>query len=342
MRKLIWVFFLVISNFITAQTPDYSKPGRHQVKILEFRDLYDHTRSDRNIPVKIHYPAEKGFYPVILMSHGAGGNWDTHYGIAQYLASYGYVVLCLEHIGSNTTILKKSLHFMQNINEMIHDINEAAGRPKDVSFAINQLEEWNKSNPVLKDQLDLQNIGLLGHSYGAYTTMVIAGIRPTLDESNGKNKSGKVLVSGLNDDRVKACVALSPQGANPPFFTTESFVTLKTPLLGISGTNDQLLGGYPPIDRYNSFSLWPENNGNHKFIWLQNAAHNDFSDNDGSGTKNFYSPNRKDVSKIVRAASLIFFDYHLKNDQNSITQLSDTGLKPYLSVVINGVEVRSK
>jgi predicted dienelactone hydrolase len=272
------------------------------------------------------------------MSHGAGGNWDTHYGIAHFLASHGYIVLCLEHIGSNTTVLKKSMHFMQNINDMIHDSNEAAGRPKDVSFAINQLEEWNKSNPFLKEEIDLQNIGLLGHSYGAYTTMVIAGIRPTLD----KNKSDKGLVSGLNDDRVKACVALSPQGANPPFFKTESFVTLKTPLLGISGTKDQLFGGYPPIDRYNSFSLWPENNGNHRFIWLQNAAHNDFSDNDGSGTKNFYSPNRKDVSKIVRAASLMFFNYHLKNDQNSIYLLSTSGLTPYLSNVINGVEVRSK
>ena len=225
---------------------------------------------------------------------------------------------------------------------MIHDSNEVVSRPKDITFAIDQIKKWNLTHPLLKGEFDEQNIGVLGHSFGAFTSMVIAGIQPTLDNIKNAGQPKYGLVSGLNDDRVKCCVALSPQGAHPPFFSIESFKTLHRPLLGISGTKDKLTGGYPAIDRYNSFEYWPSGNGNHRFVWIENAAHNDFSDNEGSGTQNFYSPNRKYVSKIVRAASLLFFDFHLKKIPTAKKYLSTEGLNPYLTGVINKLEVRSK
>lgn len=121
MKKLIFLLALLftVTHTVFSQFTDFSKPGLHQVNILQFRNLVDTSRSNRNVPVKIHYPAEKGVYPVIVVSHGAGGSWDGHYGLAHFMASYGYVVLCLEHVGSNTAVLKKSIRLMHNVNAMI-------------------------------------------------------------------------------------------------------------------------------------------------------------------------------------------------------------------------------
>jgi predicted dienelactone hydrolase len=344
MKKIFFqfVFLFLIACTVFSQVPDFTKPGKNKVNVIEFRNLMDASRSNRNVPVKIHYPVEKGIYPAIVISHGAGGSWDGHYGLAHFLASYGYVVLCVEHVGSNTAVLKKSIRLMHNVNAMIHDANEVMNRPKDISFAIDQLKKWNESQRELNGKIDLQNIGVLGHSFGAYTSMVIAGIRPALQWIRPAVKPGSGLGSDLSDKRVKACVALSPQGAEEPFFIEESFLTLKSPLMGISGTKDKIMGNTAPINRYNSFSLWPAANGIHKFVWLENAAHNDFSDNEGSGTHNFYSPNRKDVSKVVRAAVLIFFNYHLKGNKTIIDHLSTNGLQSYLNGKITNIEVRSK
>ena len=59
-------------------------------------------------------PLEKGLYPLIIISHGAGGDWDTHFALAHHLATHGFIVFCLEHIGSNTKMLKRVLRSPSN------------------------------------------------------------------------------------------------------------------------------------------------------------------------------------------------------------------------------------
>ena len=44
-----------------------------------------------------------------------------------------------------------------------------------VHFVIDQLDSLNKNDEHLKNKLDLKNIGLAGHSFGAHTTMLVAG-----------------------------------------------------------------------------------------------------------------------------------------------------------------------
>jgi dienelactone hydrolase len=343
---------------------DLSQKGKLTVEVIEFRDLWDKTREKvvkrerfrlfkrnqpvpdqsqgRKIPIKVHAPTLGGPYPVVIISHGAGGNWDTHYAQANHLASQGYIVLCLEHVGSNTERLKSSFRVLHNLKEMIHDSNEVLGRPKDISFAIDQAVAWNTSNEKLRGRIDLNHIGIMGHSFGAYTTMVVAGMRPALNWLEPTVAPGSGLGPNLSENRIQCGIALSPQSPGEPFFINESFSSLRVPLLGISGTNDKQQSGEPPISRYESFKLWPSMGGKNIFLWLTNAGHLDFTDSTGGDQHGMKSSSRADVQKIVRAASLKFFNSCLKDDKSPESNLNIESMKKYLGGSINNLEVLSK
>ena len=296
----------------------------------------------RSVPIKVHAPVAGGPYPLVLMSHGAGGSWDGHYAVAQYLASKGYIVLCLEHTGSNTARLTSSLRIMKNMQAMIHDSTEVLARPRDVSFAIDRASEWNRSHPRLRGRMDLARVGVLGHSFGAYTVLALAGARPALDWLEPKVAPGKGLGPDLSDPRILCGVALSPQSPGEPFFHPESFRTLKVPVLGISGTEDQQSNGNSPIQRREAFKLWPEMAGKNAFVWITRASHMDFSDSTGSDLKRRESSSRQDVQRVVRAASLAFFERCLKSKVDGGSLLSEAGLKPQLGGSVTRVEVLNK
>lgn len=321
-----------------AAGPGLSAPGALALETIAFPDLTDAARAGRKIPIKVHLPKTGGPYPVIVVSHGAGGNWDANKAQAEHLASYGYAVLCLEHPASNTQALTQGGRLMKNLEDMTRDTDEVLGRPKDVSFALDRAEEWNRSDPRIKGRLDLEHVGVLGHSYGAYTVMAICGIRPALDWLSRPVPPGHGLGPDLRDPRVKCGVALSPQAPGAPYFLPESYASLAVPLLGVSGDHDLQQGGITPQQRHDAFALWPP--GQNIFIWIANASHLDFSD---SGEKHGLGGSGKDaVQKVVRPATLLFFNLHLKGDQSAEELLTEAGLKPYLSGSANKVEVRKK
>jgi predicted dienelactone hydrolase len=328
---------------------DLSARGPHGVETMEFADVRDASRggaAGRKIPIKLHLPtaadtrSASGPYPVVVVSHGAGGDWDTHSAQARHLASHGYAVACLEHVGSNRQRMAQGFQLMKNLSAMIHDSTEVLGRPKDVRFAIDRLEEWNRSHEKLRGRLDLERIGMLGHSFGAFTTMVVCGMRPALDWLTPRVEPGRGLGPDLRDRRVRCGVALSPQGVGEPFFIRESFRSLQVPLLGISGTEDRQQNGLTAENRREAFPLWPR--GEHVFLWLANARHLDFADSTGTDRRGLPSPTREDVQPLVRAATLLFFRGHLDGDTEAARQLSVDGLKPYLRGGVNGVDVLTK
>lgn len=356
---------LLLAPFAALLGADLSARGSSSVETIEFSNLTDTSRSQvqatsgtmlrriaprfrrdttsvsgRKVPIKVHVPKGSGPFPVVIVSHGAGGDWDTHYAQAQHLASHGYAVLCLEHIGSNRERLTQGFRMMQNLEAMIHDAGEVLARPKDISFAIDRAEEWNRMHEKLRGRLDLQGVGVMGHSFGAFTTMVVCGMRPALEWLTPRVEPGRGLGPDLRDPRVKCGVVLSPQGVGEPFFIRESFNSLKMPLLGISGTQDKQQNGLSADNRREAFALWPQ--GAHKFLWLANAKHLDFTDSTGANRRATPSPTRDDVQPLVRAATLLFLNAHLKADKESARQLTADALKQYLRGAVSNVEVLSK
>lgn len=322
---------------------DLTAAGPSKVQVLSFPNLVDTSRAGRVVPIKAHLPLGDGPFPVVIVSHGAGGNWDTHAGQNQHLASYGYAVLALEHVGSNNERLRRGgPRLMQTLMEMIVDREEVLGRPQDVSFAIGRAEDWNRSHAELRGKLDVQRIGVLGHSFGAYTTMVVAGMRPALQWLKPARGEADVLGPDVRDRRITCGVALSPQGVAEPFFLAESFRSLSMPLMGISGTLDRQQADHPALGRLQAFSLWPEDAGKHRFVWLNNARHLDFTSAPEEGGLVAPSPTRADVQPVTRVATLLFFDFHLKRDAAAGRALSTAGLSRYLRGAVDGVDVLSK
>jgi predicted dienelactone hydrolase len=322
----------------TREGPEASAGNRPHLFERRFRQST--ASGGRRVPVKVHIPLKSGPFPVVVLSHGAGGDRDTHYAQAQHLASHGYAVLCLEHTGSNRERMTKGFRLMKNLDVMIHDSNEVFARPQDVSFALDRAGDWNRTHAALRGKLDMQHVGVMGHSFGAFTTMVVCGMRPALDWLTPRVEPGKGLGPVQRDPRIKCGVALSPQGVGEPFFSRESFASLQVPLLGISGTKDRQQSGLPAENRRDAFALWPR--GSHRFVWLANAAHPDFTDSSGIEHRSTPSPTREDVQPVVRAATLCFFNAHLKEEPDALKQITSDALKPYLRGAVNHVEVLEK
>jgi len=331
----VWEFFAGKSR----ASPGLVGAAPCPIEVIELPDLVDAAR-DRRVPIKVHAPSVGGPHPVIVLSHGAGGDWDTHHAQAGDLAANGYVVLCLEHVGSNRGRLTQGLRPMRNLEAMTRDAHEVLARPKDVSFAIDRAVEWNRSHDRLQGRLDVSRIGVMGHSFGAFTTMVACGARPALDWLEPPVAPGAGLGPDLHDPRVRCGVALSPQGVGEPFFIRDSFASLRVPLLGISGTKDSQQAGRPAENRKDAFALW--STGAHRFVWLENARHVDFADSSGSGVLAWPSSTRKDTQPVTRAATLAFFDLHLKSRHEAADRLTVDALSRRLRGEISRVEVLAK
>ena len=297
---------------------------------------------NRSVPFRVHYPLAGENHAVVVISHGAGGHIDTHFAQAKHLASHGFVSICVEHVGSNLGRMTTGLRLAKNLRDMTHDADEVRNRPADISFAIDCATEWNTKHPVLKRRMDTKRIAVMGHSYGAYTAMVICGIRPALTWFKPVIGSGKGLADSLRDKRVRCGIAMSPQGPGEPFFVKESFATLAVPLLGISGTDDRQQSGEPPEHRRDAFSLWP--NGQHAFVWLANAKHVDFTDSTGSerSIQPLPSSTRESVQHITRVATLMFLNTHLSSGPRKTDGLSVSSLRRYLLGAVESVSVLTK
>lgn len=134
-------------------------------------NFYDHTRN-RQIPVNI-FTAENTQKPLIVMSHGFGSDRQFLRYLAVHLASHGFTVVSVEHIGSNFNIFN-NLNSGLELSQLLSP-QEFIDRPEDISFVLDQLTLLNQSDETLTGKLNTENVSIIGHSFGGYTALVLAG-----------------------------------------------------------------------------------------------------------------------------------------------------------------------
>ena len=291
--------------------------GPFEIGTVE-NEWLDQKRS-RKVPVKTYFPKSgAGPFPVIIFSHGLGGTREGYEYLGRHWASHGYVSVHVQHIGSDSAVWSEGRldQLMRNMEKAAASMENITNRPLDVSFAINQMEKLNREDSALKDRLDLSRVGVAGHSFGAFTTMAIAGevfVAP----------GGRQIT--FTDPRVKAAIPMStPVNRSWPGLNT-GFEHINIPCLHMTGTRDASpIGRTLPEDRRVPYDL---SKGADKFlVTFQGGDHMIFS---GRGRMR---GDEKDelFQKYIRESSTAFWDGYLKGDRAAKKWLVDGGFKAVL------------
>lgn len=154
-----------------------------------------------------------GQFPVVIISHGSGGNRLGYLGIAQMLAQAGYIVMMPEHFGNN-----RDDNFLEDKTRNLEL------RPRHVSLCIDDIA----TNELLAGAVLSDQVAVIGHSMGGYTALAVAG---------GQAWSvARKQVATLTDTRVRGLVLMAPATG---WFTPEgSLANVTVPMLIYQAEHD--------------------------------------------------------------------------------------------------------
>jgi len=178
-----------------------------------------------------------GDFPVVVYSHGNGGDGLTAYPYGEHFASHGWILASLNHTGNTALELAggNGAPFAR----------VALNRPQDVAAVIDWLETDDGSPVAGVARTD--DTLLFGHSFGGYTTFAAAGAKLDFDallaacsgEDCGIYQDPDVEAAyraGFRDPRIKAIAPQAPaliRGMLPG-----ELAGLEVPTLMMSGRKD--------------------------------------------------------------------------------------------------------
>lgn len=160
-----------------AQRRDLRQPGPFTVRqqtltLVDPNRTSPYSDTERRFDVDLYLPQISQAAPVVVISHGWGGNKRDFAFLGQHLASYGFAVAIPQHVGSDYIFQQRFLAGMF-YDEM--SPQEYIDRPQDISYTLDQLEQMDRPGAPLAGRLDLDRVGMIGHSLGGYTALAVAG-----------------------------------------------------------------------------------------------------------------------------------------------------------------------
>lgn len=284
---------------------------------VDFREFeIQDSKRDRVVPLRVYLPAETGCQPVILLSHGLGGSREACEYLGRHWAGRGYWVIAIQHPGSDESVWKDVplRQRMQNLKAAANGQNLKL-RVEDVQFLLDQLERWNQDGPHgMKGRLNLERIGMSGHSFGAVTTQAICGQRFL----------GRPM---FEDTRLTAALPLSPsttRRGDP----AAAFGKIQMPWLSITGTEDRspLERETTPDSRRQVYEHLPA--GDKYELVLFGAEHSGMGDREGQRLlKSSGNPNHH---RAIKAISAAFWDAYLRQKPEAKHWLQETAQRSVL------------
>lgn len=178
--------------------------------------------------------------PLVVISHGTGGAFSSHYDTALALAEAGFVVAAVTHTGDNYRDQS--------------EFSRVDQRPRHIRLLIDYLlTAWPDH-----DRIDPARIGMFGFSAGGFTTLVAIGGTPDLGrvgphcaEHSGDWACRKLAEAGVDrtrpaaplvwvhDPRIAAAVVAAPAIAYA--FTPEGLAGITAPIQLWRGDSDDIL-----------------------------------------------------------------------------------------------------
>ncbi len=295
-------------------------PGPQEVETITY-DWLDAKR-ERPVPVRVYYPKTgEGSVPVIVFSHGLGGSRDGYAYLGRHWASHGYVSVHLQHKGSDTDVWRGKANPMKAMRETAVDPRNAIARTRDVRFAIDRLEQMNRETPPLRGRLDLARVGMAGHSFGAHTTLAVAG--QTYTPLLGKPKTA--------DPRVKAAIPMSSPVPARTIGLDAVYQHIRIPCFHMTGTLDSsVIRETDPKQRRIPFDH--TRGADQYLVTFEGGDHMVFS-----GHRRRFGDGVKDplFHNLIRRSTTAFWDAYLKGDAKAMAWLADGGFETLLGA--NGV-----
>ncbi len=190
-----------------------------------------------------------GPFPVIIFSHGYSLSPEFYSSLLEQAASHGFVILAPEHAESDWLQAATTLR----------------RRPEALRATIDFAEQAQRDRPELGRAMDLEHIGVAGHSFGGYAALASAGARihladfqdfcAKLDEEDpraflcapfmgspeeiadlaGFSDSLDSVGPPMGDSRIKAVLPIS---GDAYLFGEQGLKEVTLPLLAMGGTED--------------------------------------------------------------------------------------------------------
>lgn len=237
-------------------------------------DWFDSERQ-RQVPAKLYLPAGKpavGSVPLVVFSHGIGGSRDGYRYLGQYFAAHGYGSLHVQHVGSDRQIWRGNPFALTARLSDAAQAAEALHRVQDLRYSLDTI----LAAPV-GALFDTRRIAAAGHSYGANTSMLIAGAQ---FEQQGRTVS-------LQDPRISAAILISAPRLYDQGDPKRILGSIDIPTLHITATEDviQIPGYFSGLqDRVDIFQAIGSERGAPKVLAVFNGgSHSIFTDRAATG-----------------------------------------------------------
>ena len=179
--------------------------------------------------------------PLVVLSHGAGGNGSNYAWLGQYLAAHGYIVALVHHYRANT--------YDRNA---LYVRNRLWQRPRDISLDISHLLQ----DKVWGPRIDPERIAVAGHSQGGFAALWLGGAKVNPDAFMRYQRGWKNNVwvpahirdrmdvdaapaEHLRDHRVKAVFAMAPGMIQAFGMDAQGLQQTQVPVYLIVGAQDQ-------------------------------------------------------------------------------------------------------
>lgn len=292
--------------------------GPEQVAEVPDIVLHDSARN-KDLHMRVFYPAGPGRFPLIVFSHGASGSQECCEALTRHWVSYGYVTIQPTHEDSarlRRNSGEENIRPLQAVRDALDMPRYWESRPKDISFVIDAIPQLEERVPALAGKIDTDHIGVGGHSMGSYTAEAIAGALVNLPGRRG---------ASFADRRVKAIVCLSPQGPGQFGLGENSFGGIAIPFLGVTGTRDT--AGRLATLEWHKYPFGRSRPGDKFQMIIEGASHMSFTGTRASPRAG--AAQAQAFVEYTNAAALAFWDAFLKSDAEAKKYLESGALRAF-------------